>query len=80
MIVCHCRVVNDATIREVIHAGARDRFEVAERCGAGGACGGCVPSVEELLADAALALASPIALRDHQARRRIDAQPTAIPA
>jgi bacterioferritin-associated ferredoxin len=80
MIVCHCRVVNDATIREVIHAGARDCVEVAERCGAGGACGGCVPSVEELLADAAMALASPITLRDRQALRREHERPVAIPA
>lgn len=50
MIVCHCRAVNDRTVRSAIHAGADDVDEVARVCGAGGDCGGCVLRIERLLA------------------------------
>lgn len=51
MLVCHCKAVNEARLREVIGAGARDEFDVAEACGAGGVCGGCVPTISRLLDD-----------------------------
>jgi bacterioferritin-associated ferredoxin len=51
MIVCHCRRVCDRTIRSAIEAGARTEEEVAEACGAGSVCGGCIPAVSELLED-----------------------------
>ena len=56
MIVCHCEAVNDRTIADTILTGAATPEEVAERCGAGGQCGGCVERVEALLdqIDAAL--------------------------
>ena len=49
MIVCHCHRVSDRTIRAAIHAGADTEEAVAEQCGAGSCCGGCVPTVSELL-------------------------------
>ncbi|MGH3664976.1 MAG: (2Fe-2S)-binding protein [Egibacteraceae bacterium] len=49
MLVCHCTAVNEARLREVIQAGARDEFDVASACGAGSVCGGCVPTVSRLL-------------------------------
>ena len=49
MLVCHCKVVNDAAIRAAIANGARDEFDVARLCGAGTDCGGCVPTVSRLL-------------------------------
>ena len=50
MYVCHCRAVTDRRICEAIEAGACDAETVIRRCGAGGACGGCLPAVRELLA------------------------------
>ena len=50
MYVCHCRAVTDRHICEAIEAGACDAETVSRRCGAGGACGGCIPAVRALLA------------------------------
>lgn len=50
MVVCHCHAVNDAAIRSEIEQGALDAEELADRCGAGTHCGGCLTVVEELLA------------------------------
>ena len=49
MVICHCREVNDATIRGAILAGAREPETVGRYCGAGTRCGGCVPALLELL-------------------------------
>jgi bacterioferritin-associated ferredoxin len=49
MIVCHCHRVSDRTIRAAIEAGAGTAEAVADVCGAGSCCGGCVPTVTELL-------------------------------
>lgn len=49
MVVCHCRAVNDATIRAEIEQGALTPDEVADRCGAGSRCGGCRPVIDELV-------------------------------
>ncbi|WP_052664221.1 (2Fe-2S)-binding protein [Nitriliruptor alkaliphilus] len=70
MVVCHCEVVSDADLRDVIAAGAGDLDAVTERCGAAGHCGGCVPAVEDLLEEAALATRDIDALLARQARRR----------
>lgn len=50
MIVCHCRAVSDRVIRRIIEEGAGHEGELAERCGAGGRCGGCLPALQRLLA------------------------------
>lgn len=52
MLVCHCKVVSDRQVRAAIAGGARDEFDIAEVCGAGSICGGCVPAVTALLARA----------------------------
>ncbi|MTV26610.1 (2Fe-2S)-binding protein [Nitriliruptoraceae bacterium ZYF776] len=70
MVVCHCEVVSDRDVRAAIDAGAGDLDAVTDACGAAGNCGGCVPAVEDLLAEAALALRDPAALRVRQAARR----------
>lgn len=49
MVVCHCRAVNDATIRSEIEQGALTTDEVAARCGAGLRCGGCRVTIDELV-------------------------------
>ena len=47
--VCQCTAVSEAAVAAAIAAGARDEFDVAEACGAGGVCGGCVPTITRLL-------------------------------
>ena len=79
MLVCHCAVVSDRTIRSAMAAGAADVDAVGQRCGAGTACGGCVPGIEELLADAAFAIREPQRIGARQAARR-RATPVPIPA
>ena len=49
MIVCHCERVSDRVIRTTVMSGATSPDEVAERCGAGGRCGGCHESIRRLL-------------------------------
>ncbi|MGL4745894.1 MAG: (2Fe-2S)-binding protein [Dermatophilaceae bacterium] len=51
MIVCHCRVVNDATIAEAVEHGARTLADVCQSTGAGRDCGTCVFSVRRLLCE-----------------------------
>lgn len=53
MLVCHCKVVTDREIRAAVDAGARDEFDVAAACGAGTDCGGCIPTVQQLLGECA---------------------------
>jgi len=49
MIVCHCRGVSERRILEVIREGCATACAVADACGAGSGCGGCVPLVCELV-------------------------------
>jgi len=49
MLVCHCHAINDHTIRRCVDAGARSGHEVREKCGAGGTCGGCRPTIDRLI-------------------------------
>ena len=51
MIVCLCRRVSDRTIRAAIREGAETEERIAEMCGAGTCCGGCVPTISELIDD-----------------------------
>jgi bacterioferritin-associated ferredoxin len=51
MYVCSCRAVTDRTVKAAIASGARTIDDLAERCGAGGRCGGCWPALTELLQD-----------------------------
>ena len=54
MYVCHCRAVTDHAIRADILAGARSEGDVADGCGAGARCGGCLPLVRRLLEQSGL--------------------------
>lgn len=49
MIVCSCLAVSDRTVDAVLASGAASVGEVTARCGAGGRCGGCWPSLQRLL-------------------------------
>ena len=70
MFVCHCRVVSDRSVRAAISEGAGDVEAVMDRCGLGDGCGGCIPAVEDLLAEAALAIRSPQQVTQLQRGRR----------
>ncbi|MBW3665494.1 MAG: (2Fe-2S)-binding protein [Actinobacteria bacterium] len=49
MIVCHCRVVSDREVRDAIASGATEACALAEVCGVGSRCGGCLPELRRLL-------------------------------
>ncbi|MFN0092301.1 MAG: bacterioferritin-associated ferredoxin [Acidimicrobiales bacterium] len=49
MIVCHCKRVNDREISRSIDAGASSIDTLARHCGAGSVCGGCRPTLAQLL-------------------------------
>ena len=47
--LCHCHVVADRVIADVVARGAGSLADVEAHCGAGGSCGGCIPAIEALL-------------------------------
>jgi DNA-binding FadR family transcriptional regulator/bacterioferritin-associated ferredoxin len=49
MLVCHCTVVNDRRIRELVDDGAVDLLDVASATGAGSFCGGCQPAIASVI-------------------------------
>lgn len=53
MLVCHCHRVNDASIAQVLSAGARGVRGVVRATRAGSGCGGCIPMLRQLCADRA---------------------------
>jgi NAD(P)H-nitrite reductase large subunit len=59
VILCHCRAVSDGTVNAAIASGASTVAHVSAATGAGTGCGGCVPVIEVLLAEAALAITAP---------------------
>lgn len=73
MIVCHCAVISDREVRDHLAAGVQDLDGLTAGCGVAANCGGCLPALEELLEEAALAIADPRAVRVRQARRRVAA-------
>jgi bacterioferritin-associated ferredoxin len=55
-LLCHCHVVSDHFVEEAIWRGANTAAEVADHCGAGSRCGGCLPAIEALLERCVVAL------------------------
>jgi len=49
VIVCHCHGVSDRRIRREARRGVACPDELAQRCGAGSDCGGCLATIEDLL-------------------------------
>jgi bacterioferritin-associated ferredoxin len=49
MIVCHCKAVSDRRVRQIARDGARTCADIAEACGAGAECGGCHPTIDQIL-------------------------------
>jgi bacterioferritin-associated ferredoxin len=57
MIVCHCRVRNDADIADAVRtSGSTDPRDVACAAGAGDGCGSCLDAIERLVASLQRAL------------------------
>ncbi len=52
MIVCSCRLLSDREIRTAVLSGATSLDELGRRLGAGTGCGGCLPTLEDLLEEA----------------------------
>ena len=50
MLVCHCKAINDRTIRQAVRSGAQTCRQVDRACAAGGNCGGCVPLIRAIIA------------------------------
>lgn len=51
-VVCLCCDVTRGRIRQAIRDGARSVDEISQATRAGTACGGCIPELEALLAEA----------------------------
>ncbi len=49
MVVCHCKAINDAAIRDLIANTTLTADDVAASCGAGTDCGACRNTIEDLL-------------------------------
>jgi len=49
-IACSCHGVRDHAVLDAIRDGATSVDHVMDACGAGTNCGGCVPTIEMLLA------------------------------
>ena len=49
MIVCLCKGVTDRTIRTLVHEGACSIRDVGRACDAGRTCGGCRPTIHQLV-------------------------------
>jgi bacterioferritin-associated ferredoxin len=49
MIVCLCLAVSERAVHAAIESGATTLDAVRATCGAGAGCGGCLPTVAEML-------------------------------
>ena len=49
MIICHCAVVSDRSVTEVIASGARTLAHVCRATDAGRHCGACVLNVKRMI-------------------------------
>lgn len=48
-IICNCMLVSRGTINSCIKKGCTSREEVSKQTGAGTVCGGCIPTIQEML-------------------------------
>lgn len=49
MLVCHCKGINSATILKIIDDGSRTIKQIMKQTRAGTECGGCRPTIKEIL-------------------------------
>jgi len=57
MIVCVCKRVNSAQIREAVRSGASDVLDVSQKLGLGTGCGRCVEFAERMIDEECASLA-----------------------
>jgi bacterioferritin-associated ferredoxin len=62
VIICHCNGVSDRRIRREARKGVSCPDELAQRCGAGSDCGGCMQFIENLLVEVPGADGTPVRL------------------
>ncbi|MEZ4226149.1 MAG: (2Fe-2S)-binding protein [Polyangiaceae bacterium] len=53
MLVCHCHRVCEREIQRAVDAGADSVHAVGAACGAGTSCGGCLPTIDAIVQQAA---------------------------
>jgi bacterioferritin-associated ferredoxin len=51
MFICVCHAISDREVRSAIEGGATTREEVTRSCRAGGDCGACHQTIEEMIED-----------------------------
>ena len=51
MLVCQCNGISDRKIRKAVRKGAENASQVSRMCGAGSTCGGCIPTIREIVRD-----------------------------
>ncbi|MEM8704814.1 MAG: (2Fe-2S)-binding protein [Actinomycetota bacterium] len=51
VIVCHCFVVNDRRISELLDTGALSLADVRDACGASSDCGSCANTIRDMVAE-----------------------------
>ncbi|MCB9832660.1 MAG: (2Fe-2S)-binding protein [Planctomycetes bacterium] len=49
MLICHCKGKSHRDVQGAVALGARNLADLHRICGAGGACGGCRPTLQALL-------------------------------
>jgi assimilatory nitrate reductase catalytic subunit len=49
VIICHCTQATDRLILREVRRGANSCEAVGRVCGAGTACGGCKPSIDDII-------------------------------
>ncbi len=49
MFICVCHAVTDCDVEQAIEGGACTREQVTAACGAGGDCGACHLTIEEMI-------------------------------
>lgn len=52
MLICHCKGLRDRDVHRAVAQGARSAGQVLSACGAGSVCGGCLPLIAEVVAEA----------------------------
>ncbi len=62
MLVCHCKGMTERALRRTVKNGACSVAAVTRSCGAGGACGGCRPAIEQIVAEVSASRASILSL------------------
>jgi len=67
MFVCVCHAISDREVRSAIEGGATTREAVTRACRAGGDCGACHQTIEDMIEDHAPLVAASALVRERAA-------------